>query len=93
MCNANVPRSQLLAPAAEQEVNLGCSGAGLVRMFAAGEHEHELDGMKTLTKLRQNARRLVGCWCFHLSALDLLDAFTAKSFQPAVSREVIRRAS
>ena len=46
--------------------------------------------METMARQRQNARRLGGYWRFCLSALDLMDAFTAQSFQPAVSREVIR---
>ena len=58
-----------------------------------GKHERELDRMETLARLKQNAQRLGRCWRFYLSTLDPLGAFTAQSFQPAVSREVIRRDS
>jgi hypothetical protein len=56
-------------------------------------HERELDAMEVPARLRQNAHRLRTCGCCCLLALDLMDVFTAQSFQPAVSREVIRRAS
>jgi hypothetical protein len=49
--------------------------------------------METLAKSRQNARGLGAHGGNYLSELDLMDALTAQLFQPAVSREVIRRDS